>query len=124
MPNYNLVFFEGAFFEKAAPSPPEKNFLKKVEAKNEAHLSRLARARGATAYIGLFTRSRTLCVYADISPPYRLLTVIADILRSIFDSDVCYCALGARSADQARRERENFSLNKISIRVPERGLKS
>jgi hypothetical protein len=22
--NYNLAFFEGAFFEKAAPSPPKK----------------------------------------------------------------------------------------------------
>ena len=50
------------------------------EAKNDAHLSRLARTRGAIVHIGLFIALPQTLVRA-----IALLTVIADILLSVFD---------------------------------------
>ena len=53
--DYNLeeFFLEGTFCKKF-PQTPSKTFQKMGEVKNEAHLSRLARARDAIAYIGFF----------------------------------------------------------------------
>ena len=52
--NYNLwlYFLENLFAKRFSNSP--KNFQKMGEAKNEVHLSRLARVRGAIGYIGFF----------------------------------------------------------------------
>jgi hypothetical protein len=67
-------------FLKKPPPHPRKNFLKKGEAKNEAHLSRLARARGAIGYIGFFVALTQTLVRA-----IALLTVISCILLSFAD---------------------------------------
>ena len=89
------------------------------EAKNEAHLSRLARARGAIGYIGFFVALTQTLVRRTASS--RSCPIFCNLLQIVLYRQG---ALGARSADQARRERKIINLNKISIRASERGLKS
>ena len=108
---------------KKPPPRPRKNFQKMGELKNEVHLSRLARARGAIGYIGFFV-ALTQTLVPRIYACSRILTVTSYISLSVFDSDMCSCRAGRSFPRTARRrERELFNRYKLSILASERGLK-